>query len=195
MKKILLSKSSIPNINKSKIALDTNILLWLFYERITFSNSYQKETYPCFVEYLLKNEHDNLLYTTIYNILEAFSVIENNEYEIYVTENSLDKNTFSKKDYRLIESERNKIKSILNLFYEQVSNALEIIENQISKSDLIEFYDTYTEQYLDPNDFALIKICNQNSFDYLLTDDADFKTYPNECTFSLLTGNAHIIGK
>lgn len=195
MKKQLLSKLSIPSVTNSKIALDTNILLWVFYERISFSTNYQKEIYPDFVEHLLKKEYNNTLYTTIYNILEAFSVIENNEYEIYLTENNFDKTTFSKKDYRLIEDERNKIKSILSLFYELVSNAIEITENQITKVDLIEFYDTYTEQYLDPNDFALIKICNENNFNYLLTDDADFKTYSNACSFVLLTGNAHIIGQ
>lgn len=97
MKKILLSKCSTSNITKSKILLDTNILLWVFYERISLSKSYQKLIYPSFVETLLKKDSNNVLYTTIYNILEAFSVIENNEYEIYLTENSLDKKIFSKK--------------------------------------------------------------------------------------------------
>lgn len=193
MKKILLSKCSTSNITKSKILLDTNILLWVFYERISLSKSYQKLIYPSFVETLLKKDSNNVLYTTIYNILEAFSVIENNEYEIYLTENSLDKKIFSKKNYRLIQLEREKIKSILGLFFEQLSNALEITETQISKTDLIEFYDTYTEQYLDSNDFALIKICNEGDFDYLLTDDADFKTYSNECNFTLITANSHVV--
>lgn len=193
MKKILISKHSTSNITKSKILLDTNILLWVFYERINSSKSYQKLIYPCFVETLLKKDSSNVLYTTIFNILEAFSVIENNEYEIYLAENSLDKKTFSKKDYRLISVEREKIKSMLELFFEQLSTALEITENQISKVDLIEFYTTYTEQYLDSNDFALIKICNEGNFDYLLTDDADFGTYSNECSFTLITANAHAI--
>lgn len=193
MKVKLISSSSMPNINKSKIALDTNILLWTFYERISNSTGYQKHIYPSFVSILLQEGYNNKLYTSIYNILEAFSVIETTEYEIYLEENNLTKNNFSKKDFRLIDSERTRIKSILNLFFEQVINTIEIVENQILKDDLIEFYDTYTEQFLDANDFAFIKICNQNNFNYLLTDDADFKTYKSDCNFTLITGNAHVI--
>ena len=192
MKVNLISDSSIPNISKSRIALDTNILLWTFYERISNSTGYQKRVYPSFVDFLLQKGYNNKLYTSIYNILEAFSVIETTEYEIYLEENNSTKNNFSKKKFRLIDSERTRIRSILNLFFEQVINTVEIVENQILKNDLIEFYDTYTEQFLDANDFAFIKICNQNGFDYLLTDDADFKTYKNDCNFTLITGNAHI---
>lgn len=191
MKKQLISQLSIPSINNSKIALDTNVLLWTFYDRINASKSYQKNIYPLFVDKALNG--NNQLFTSIYNILEAFSIIENTEYDLYLNDNSLDKDTFKKKDYRKLLTEREKVKNTISLFFEQVKEAITILDNQISEKDLIEFYDTYTEQLLDSNDFAFIKICNQNKLNYLVTDDVDFGSYEGKCTFQLITGNANFV--
>ena len=37
-------------LNTKKLAVDTNVLLWTFYENTTYIQAYQKEYYPEFLE-------------------------------------------------------------------------------------------------------------------------------------------------
>jgi len=87
--------------------LDTNVLLWTFYSRISTTQQYQKHTYPDFVTNAISN--GNRIVVTAFNLNEMFHIIEKNEYDIYERSNP-HTYYFSVKNYRKIAIERAKVK-------------------------------------------------------------------------------------
>lgn len=160
---------------KTSIAVDTNILLWTFYDNITYTKNYQKNIYPVFLGNILQDKK-NKIYTTIYNIFEMYNIIEDTEYKIYTKLNNLSEIDFRKKDYRKIDDERIKIKNKLELIQKQISSSICIIDY---KTD-IDFLNDYTLNFIkhkyDIFDFSLIKCCIENNISSILTDDSDFST-------------------
>lgn len=178
--------------NIKALAVDTNILLWTFYENTIYIQSYQKNIYPSFLEKAIENKKCHI-YTTIYNICELFNVIEKNEYELYIKNNSLVPEEFSKKQYRKIIEERKKLQAIFKLLYEQISNCMEIVEYNIDENVINEYNDKYHEHRYDIFDFALIKFCKDNNIDYVLTDDSDFTSYDEYVeNIKIMTANKNI---
>jgi len=164
-------------LNTKKLAVDTNVLLWTFYENTTYIQAYQKEYYPVFLANAIENGRCKI-YTTIYNICELFNVIEKNEYELYKESNSatLPKD-FNKKQYRAIKEEREKLKGMFDLLYKQISKCIEIEEYNINRDVLSEYKEDYDKHKYDIFDFALLKFCKENDINYILTDDSDFASY------------------
>lgn len=164
-------------LNTKKLAVDTNVLLWTFYENTTYIQAYQKEYYPVFLANAIENGRCKI-YTTIYNICELFNVIEKNEYELYKENNSdtLPKD-FNKKQYRAIKEEREKLKGMFDLLYKQISKCIEIEEYNIDRDVLNEYKEDYDKHKYDVFDFALLKFCKENDINYILTDDSDFASY------------------
>lgn len=168
-----IDKGSQIKLNIKSLAIDTNILLWTFYGNVIYAQAYQKNIYPDFLSKMIENQGCKI-YTTIFNICELCNVIEKNEYELYLQENNLNQEDFNRKQYRQIISERERIKEIIKLLYEQISQVVEIKAYNIDESFILEYMEKYAEHRYDIFDFALIKFCKENEIKYLLTDDSDF---------------------
>lgn len=173
---------------KTSIAVDTNILLWTFYDNISYTNvqNYQKNIYPQFLTTVLLDKR-NKLYTTISNIFEMFNIIENIEYRIYLEQNNLSEINVKKKDFRKINEERGKLKEKLNLLYKQISTAIQILDSDTNKIFLENYMFNFEKHKYDIYDFSLINTCIKNNIKNVLTDDSDFSSY------SYLINNLNII--
>ncbi len=170
---IIHISDSTAKLNIKKIAIDTNILCWCFYGNIIYTYTYQKNIYPTFFEKLIKDKNCKI-YTTMYNICELFNVIEKNEYELYLQQNNLEQNSFSKKKYRNINSERTKIKKTMQLIFNQIKSCINIEEQQINEEKLKEYINSYERHHYDIFDYTLVEYCANNDIPYILTDDIDF---------------------
>jgi len=49
-------------LNTKKLAVDTNVLLWTFYENTTYIQAYQKEYYPVFLANAIENGRCKIQY-------------------------------------------------------------------------------------------------------------------------------------
>ncbi len=180
-------------INIKKLAVDTNILLWTFYENTTYVQSYQKNIYPTFLSNIIEKNKCKV-YTTVYNICELFNVIEKNEYELYIRNNCLTLESFNKKQYRAIKEERDRLQRTFDLLYNQISNCMEIIEFQINQSIIEEYIQTYKEHRYDIFDFVLLKFCKECNIKNILTDDVDFGSYQEYIKdLKIITANRNLV--
>lgn len=181
------------NIRLNKIAIDTNILLWTFYSNATLVESYQKNIYPNFLSKAIENKTCSI-YTTTYNITELYNVIEKTEYELYLKNNNLSERELSRKQYRDIYTERKKIQRELKVIYDQISNCINIEEYVINKNFLNEYQKKYDIHRYDVFDFSLIRYCQDNGINNILTDDKDFCSYKEILTtITILTANKNMI--
>lgn len=179
-------------LNIKALAVDTNILLWTFYGNTTYVQAYQKSIYPSFLSDVIEKKGCKV-YTTIYNICELFNVIEKNEYELYMKNNSLIPDNFNKKQYRAITEEREKLKRIFELLYSQISKCMEIIEYQINEDIIKQYNENYKEHRYDIFDFALLKFCKENHIGYVITDDSDFGSYKEYINdMKIITANRNL---
>lgn len=181
------------NIRLNKIAIDTNILLWTFYGNSTLVESYQKNIYPNFLSKLIENKRCTI-YTTTYNIIELYNVIEKIEYELYLKNNGLIESQLTRKQYRNIKVEREKIQNELKLIYNQIDSCINIESYIIDKNFLAEYQQKYNSHTLDGFDFSLIKYCIDNKISNILTDDKDFGNYKEILnSISIFTANRNMI--
>lgn len=160
---------------KTSIAVDTNILLWTFYDNISYIRNYQKNIYPTFLEKTLMDKR-NKIYTTILNIFEMFNIIEDTEYKIYLKLNNLSEKNFKKKDFRKIDVEKLKIKNKFKLLYNQISASIKILDYNTNNLFLNDYMDNFEQHKYDIFDFSLIKCCIEYNISFILTDDSDFST-------------------
>ena len=141
-------------------ALDTNVLLWTFYSRISTTVNYQKATYPDFVTNAISN--GNSIVVTAFNLNEMFHIIEKNEHDIY---QQFYRCTIPLKSFRKIEIERTRVKNEIQLIYKQLTIIpnIEIIGSTVDISNLNEFTNKYNIHNCDFFDFCLIDYFNQLS--------------------------------
>lgn len=183
-----IGNNSQNQLNIKTLAVDTNILLWMFYGNSMYAQAYQKNIYPDFLVKMISNKACKI-YTTIFNICELCNVIEKTEYELYLQENNLKQEDFNKKRYRQIVEEREKIKKIIKLSYDQISQVIEIESYNVDEEFILEYIEKYVEHKYDIFDFALIKFCEENEIKYLLTDDSDFISTIEEMNINIITAN------
>ena len=157
------------------IAIDTNVLLWTFYSNISFYFVFQKKIYPSLLTKIL-NIKGCKIYTTAVNLFEIFNVVEKTEYEIYLKLNNINSSKLTLKQYRNIESERNKLKNTCELIFKQISQFIDIVDLELTNFDLQNFNLNYTNHKYDIFDYTLVKFAKENNVDYILTDDKDFST-------------------
>lgn len=72
------------NVKGQKFALDTNVLYWVFYDKCTYVKEPRLHKYQNAVTKLRLH---NDLYVSPLCLYELFSVIERNEYNIYICQN------------------------------------------------------------------------------------------------------------
>ncbi len=154
--------------NLSKVMIDTNVLIDVFYSNISKEISLRERIYQNFVNECITNKKE--LYTTEYNIFEAFHLIDKINLDIYCECNE---KQITMKEYHKIEEERVKVHQQLKIFYNSVKKALEIIPYSLNDTE-INKYIIATDNTYDLYDFALLKAIEENNFKYLLTHDSDF---------------------
>lgn len=150
-----------------KIILDTNILLMVFYGKFIQKNISYKKGYQDFVNRCLSNK--NVIYTTETNICEALHVIDKISLDLY---NNKNKVKIGLKEFHKISSESNKVRKDMEVFYNCIKNAIQIIPNEESDNWLNEYFSN--NDALDMYDYYLIYITKNNNIKNILTDDEDF---------------------
>lgn len=171
------------------IAVDTNILLFLFYQRISYTDTQRFQVYQNIFEKLADNLDKIKLVTTAVNINEAFNVIEKTEYDIY--KNTITDKNFSIKDYRLLPNHRTKLKKEFKSFWRQVCRYINVCDYTITKSFLKQFSNNVDTYRYDCLDAALVDFCQNENITKIITDDSDYFGYDNG--IDILTANPSMV--
>lgn len=171
--------------NNTIIAVDTNVLLCMFYEKVVFSNETSLKLYQTALEKFIENNDKIKLITTTININEAFHVIEKTEFDIYL--DTITDKKFTIKDYRMLSEKRAKLKKEYKFFWQQVCRYMRVCEYNMTKNFIREFYNNADVFRYDCLDAALVDYCKQNNVTKILTDDSDYFGYDNE--IEILTAN------
>lgn len=171
--------------HNTKIAVDTNVLLCMFYEKVAFSNEKSLKLYQTALEKFIENNDKIKLITTTININEAFNVIEKTEHDIY--KNTITDTNFSIKDYRLLSKERTKLKKEFKSFWKQVCRYINVCDYTITKNFLKQFSNNVENYRYDCLDAALVDFCQNENITKIITDDSDYFGYDNG--IEILTAN------
>ena len=167
------------------IAVDTNVLLCMFYQKVVFSNKQSLKLYQTALEKFIENNDKIRPITTTININEAFHVIEKTEFDIYL-DTITDKN-FTIKDYRMLSEKRVKLKEEYKFFWQQVCRYMKVSEYNMTKNFIKEFYRNVDTFRYDCLDAAFVDYCKQNKITKIMTDDSDYFGYDNG--IEILTAN------
>lgn len=167
------------------IAVDTNILLFVFYQRISYTDNQRFQVYQNIFEKIAKNLDKIKLVTSAVNINEAFNVIEKTEYDIY--KKTITDENFSIKDYRRLPDHRTKLKKEFKSFWKQVCTYMNVCDYTITKSFLKQFSNNVENYRYDCLDAALVDFCQNENITKIITDDSDYFGYKNG--IDILTAN------
>ena len=161
---------NVGNSDPRTVLIDTNVLFWIFYDRSTSIKEYQKEEYPDIFANTV-NENNYVVNTVI--LSELFNLIEKTEHELYRVDNNLPKE-YSLKRYRKNSKERKKLKQRIELIYQQIHNAIEVRDCNVSTKSVVGYMDNMYSQRLDCNDYIVVEFCRENNINKILTDDSDY---------------------
>lgn len=171
-----INSVDIPNLDKSKnFVVDTNILYFIhsgYYAPLSNSIKNKYTEYSSFIAKLITN--GNTLYTTTANIQELFHCIENKEYLIYCNINSLNKKTFTKKDFRSISTERSKVRNKLKIVLTEIISAYGFVDVHIQTSCVEKFVNEYTQHRYNPIDYIIVNDSIGKQQLSFISDDSDF---------------------
>lgn len=152
------------------VLIDTNVLLWIFYDRSTSFKDYQKEKYP---NIFANTVNDNKYVVNTVILSELFNLIEKTEYKLYRDDNKLTEE-YTLKKYRKNLEERKKLKQRIELIYQQIHNAIEIRDCNISTKSIDGYKNNMCSHLLDCNDYIVAEFCRENNISKILTDDSDY---------------------
>lgn len=155
--------------------LDTNILYFIhsgYYTSPKVRDYDKYKGYSSFVGTLITKGYK--LYTTTANIQELLHCIENKEYLLYCETQGLKPRSFSKKDFRELDSEREKVKNKLSVILDEITATYNFKELHISKDSPKDFITKYTNHRYDPIDYIIVESCINESNINFISDDSDF---------------------
>lgn len=176
----MIKKAMVWDINRSHLlpiqpnyAIDTNVLYWMHYSRASLSpNNYQIKTYPNFISHLISQQKK--LMTTTYNIAELITIIERNEYRIYLEQNNLQDSEFSIKKYREDEVERVRVKQEIQSVLTQIENIYTIVQLDLKMDWMSTYTNDFEKHSCDVGDYSCIQQFLKEKINCFLTDDIDF---------------------
>lgn len=161
------SPSTINQAQNKKIFFDANILIYLFgYGTPTIAN--WEAQYATAYSALLKQ--NNTFVVDFIVISEFVNRAIKYEYESYLINNSVSKNSYRYKEYRDSLDGQKALDDIYLTVKDDILADFEVVKKSYSKDDLTLMC---TADSLDFSDKAIIKICRENNF-VLLTNDKDF---------------------
>ena len=159
--------------NEEIFFVDTNVLFAVHFLELRWESE-KVSQYSNFILGLLKN--GNKICVSALNLQELFHLVEHNEFMQYKTVNHLS-GSFNKKMYREIEGERTRLAQDLQNKYLEISEQYSVVSGNITGDMLKQFLDDYNKYFFDPIDFLTVKY-NSNDVVNFITDDSDFKKYP-----------------
>lgn len=163
--------SSLYNFNKNtKVLIDTNILIFVFYPLST--NSIKVNQYTNILEKL--RENNSKLYMTSTVISEFINRWLRLDFEKNFQNEERSKEF--KKDYRISQNYEKTIKQILKIIQKIYKNYnIENIEDGFSNFDIINKYKNID---IDFSDLLILHVAEENNLK-ILTDDKDLKAINN----------------
>ncbi|WP_336929875.1 hypothetical protein [Acinetobacter tandoii] len=188
-----LTKRNIRPDAKDKYFLDTNIWYWCTYcgskvfSTIKQPAPYQLSYYPAFVERIqdegAKIYHCPLTYTELANI------IENAEYEEYLSKQS---SKISKKEYRKINNEREKVVKEIDTAWRTINSMSECLELKLDNETIKATHNFLSSSQLDAYDAIFIHFMKSHDLKMLVSDDHDLASAEIE---QLFTANRSVLKK
>lgn len=159
-----------PLCNKDKIFIDTNILIFLFSPTFVESEKWQIDKYSEIFLNLIENKNKLYINSVVISefINQCLRIDFNKHYNTSGTKDF-------KRNYRKSDEYKNTLRIILNQLKKILKKTIKIDDN-FSKFDTIEEYKISIN--IDFNDLIIAKTVIDNDFK-LLTNDGDFKDYPN----------------
>lgn len=166
-----MDMSSFYNFNKdTKVLIDTNILIFVFYPLST--NSIKVNQYTNILEKL--RENNSKLYMTSTVISEFINRWLRLDFEKNFQNEERSKEF--KKDYRISHNYEKTIKQILKIIQKIYKNYnIENIEDGFSNFDII---NKYKNTDIDFGDLLILHVAEENNLK-ILTDDKDLKAINN----------------
>ncbi len=141
--------------------------------------------YSPFIESIIKN--GTVIVTG--NVLnELFKIIEKNEYSLYLSINGFNEKDYGFKRYRENNQQRELVKHKLSLVYKQIKSIMTVAHSNSDSEKTAEgFISDFLVHRADYVDYSLVKFCESEGIQNLLTDDADYKTIHN--SLNIYTAN------
>lgn len=183
----------------SEIVLDTNILIWAYYPRISLSSiigkgplEYQLKYYPEYLEKLFKA--NSKLYVHELSIFEFIGMIERNEFEmIYCTKKGVKTlgKDYSPNSLRLnYAQEHGQIMLEIEVYLKQIIENFRIKGCRKSLKYLATIMKNWYKTYMDVEDSVIISDSRQFGVNSFLTDDSNFCTQKG---IKIYTANDNVI--
>lgn len=167
-----ISRVDVKEISKEEVFfVDTNVLLAVHF---VSSSSWTVEKVAQYAKFILGLfNNGNKICVSALNLQELCHTFENNEYQQYKIVNNKD-DSFTKKKYRNIAEERQRLAKDLNDKHLEISEQYSVINGNVSNEMIKHFIEDYTEHFYDPVDFITVNY-NSNGITNFITDDSDFK--------------------
>lgn len=162
-----------PAVSPSEVlALDTNVLLWTFYPKLTPGKAYQTRDYPPFVTSAITR--GNPIVVTSFCLNEMLNIVEKTEYDLFKFNTG---SRISRKDFRGLPAERSKVQSQNQLILRQLQAIpnLQIVRSKANRKTIHRFNYYFNTHLADFFDFCLIEFCNRHNYS-IVSDDRDFNS-------------------
>lgn len=151
--------------------LDTNVLYFV-HSGYYLPTNRKCIVYSNIIQQLIMSKFSICVSTL--SLQELFYGIENKEYKLYCSANSIDTAHFTKKQFRNIPTEREKVKNKIEQVMSEIS-VYQLQDGLINSEHIDDFISSYELHKMDPIDFAIVK--NNNIEDCVfVTDDQDFSS-------------------
>lgn len=168
----LISEIDLDDISSDEVFfVDTNVLLGVHFG----SQRWSEEKIACYSNFILGLlNKGNKVCVSALNLQELFHSVENNEFKQYKRVNHNNDGNFTKKMYRAIEEERQRLAEDLKNKHLEISEQYSVVSGNISNEMIKNFLADYKNHFYDPIDFITVRY-NTNGVINFITDDSDFK--------------------
>lgn len=168
----LISEIDLDDISSEEVFfVDTNVLLVVHFG----SRSWSEEKIACYSNFILGLlNKGNKICVSALNLQELFHSVENNEFKQYKRVNHDNDRTFTKKVYRSIEEERQRLAKDLQSKHLEISEQYSVVSGNVTNDMIKNFLGDYENHFYDPIDFITVRY-NTGGVVNFITDDSDFK--------------------
>lgn len=112
------------------------------------------------------------------NLQELFHSVENNEFKQYKRVNHNNDENFTRKMYRAIAEEKQRLAEDLKNKHLEISEQYSVVSGNVSNKMIKIFLEDYKNHFYDPIDFITVHY-NTNGVINFITDDSDFNKDSN----------------
>lgn len=172
----LISEIDLDAISSEEVFfVDTNVLLVVHFG----SQRWSEEKITCYSNFILGLlNKSNKVCVSALNLQELFHSVENNEFKQYKRVNHNNNGNFTKKMYRAIKEERQRLAEDLKNKHLEISEQYSVVSGNVTNEMIKNFLEDYENHFYDPIDFITVRY-NTNGVINFITDDSDFKEDSN----------------